>query len=156
MKNMNRLVLVAALVALCGVAATASAEDPVVRVENQGTALVFYPVVEFKEMILTVTGPCDYQYRQVVEKGTPYFKLDERTIDGAYTANDPKAARSALYKNLGGLKFEDVIRDTEADTDADDFASRFDLDFSLMILELAAFLPQLLDSLGGEALPEAA
>jgi recombination associated protein RdgC len=54
------------------------------------------------------------------------------------------------------LKFEDVIRDAEADTTADDFASRFDLDFSLMTLELAAFLPQLLDSLGGEALPEAA
>ena len=54
------------------------------------------------------------------------------------------------------LKFEDVIREAEGDTDADDFASRFDLDFSLMTLELAAFLPQLLDSLGGEALPEAA
>jgi recombination associated protein RdgC len=54
------------------------------------------------------------------------------------------------------LKFEDVIRDAEGDTTADDFASRFDLDFSLMTLELAAFLPQLLGSLGGEALPEAA
>lgn len=54
------------------------------------------------------------------------------------------------------LKFEDVIRDAEGDTKADDFASRFDLDFSLMTLELAAFLPQLLGSLGGEALPEAA
>ena len=54
------------------------------------------------------------------------------------------------------LKFEDVIRDAEGDTTAEDFASRFDLDFSLMTLELAAFLPQLLDSLGGEALTEAA
>jgi recombination associated protein RdgC len=54
------------------------------------------------------------------------------------------------------LKFGDVIREPEGDTEADDFASRFDLDFSLMTLELAAFLPQLLDSLGGEALPEAA
>jgi recombination associated protein RdgC len=54
------------------------------------------------------------------------------------------------------LKFEDVIREAEADTTADDFASRFDLDFSLMTLELAAFLPRLLESLGGEALPQAA
>jgi len=54
------------------------------------------------------------------------------------------------------LKFEDVIREAEGDTGADDFATRFDRDFSLMTLELAAFLPQLLESLGGEALPEAA
>lgn len=54
------------------------------------------------------------------------------------------------------LKFEDVIHEAEGDTSADDFASRFDLDFSLMTLELAAFLPQLLELLGGEALPEAA
>jgi recombination associated protein RdgC len=54
------------------------------------------------------------------------------------------------------LKFEDVIREAEGDTSADDFATRFDRDFSLMTLELAAFLPLLLESLGGEALPEAA
>lgn len=33
------------------------------------------------------------------------FFVDSLTVD---TANDPKAARSALYRNLGGLKFEDV------------------------------------------------
>jgi hypothetical protein len=33
-----------------------------------------------------------------------YF-VDSLTVD---TARDPKAARSALYRNLGGLKFEDV------------------------------------------------
>ena len=33
-----------------------------------------------------------------------YF-VDSLTVD---TANDPKAARSALYRNLGGGKFEDV------------------------------------------------
>ncbi|HET7617239.1 MAG TPA: CRTAC1 family protein [Vicinamibacterales bacterium] len=33
-----------------------------------------------------------------------YF-VDSLTVD---TANDPKSARSALYRNLGGLKFEDV------------------------------------------------
>ena len=54
------------------------------------------------------------------------------------------------------LRFEDVIREAEGDTDADDPASRFDLDFSLMTLELADFLPQLLKALGGEELEEQA
>jgi recombination associated protein RdgC len=54
------------------------------------------------------------------------------------------------------LKFEDVIREAEGDTGEDDYATRFDRDFSLMALELADFLPQLLETLGGEALPEAA
>jgi recombination associated protein RdgC len=52
------------------------------------------------------------------------------------------------------LKFEDVVRDAAADTEADDPVSRFDLDFSLLVLELAEFLPALVDALGGEDLPE--
>ena len=50
------------------------------------------------------------------------------------------------------LRFEDVIKETESD--ADDPVSQFDLDYSLMVLELAEFFPQLLDALGGEDLPE--
>lgn len=52
------------------------------------------------------------------------------------------------------LRFEDIIKEEESDTEADDPISRFDLDFSLMVLELAAFIPQLLEALGGEALPD--
>lgn len=52
------------------------------------------------------------------------------------------------------LKFEDVVRDAGADTEADDPVSRFDLDFSLLVLELAEFLPALVAALGGEDLPE--
>jgi len=48
------------------------------------------------------------------------------------------------------LRFEDVVRDTAADGVADDPVSRFDLDFSLLVLELAEFLPELLKALGGE------
>jgi recombination associated protein RdgC len=48
------------------------------------------------------------------------------------------------------LRFDDVIREEAGETDADDAASRFDLDFSLMTLELAEFIPQLLKALGGE------
>jgi len=50
------------------------------------------------------------------------------------------------------LRFEDVIK--EAESDADDPISQFDLDYSLMVLELAEFFPQLLAALGGEDFPE--
>ncbi|MDX2456551.1 MAG: recombination-associated protein RdgC [Gammaproteobacteria bacterium] len=50
------------------------------------------------------------------------------------------------------LRFEDVIK--EAENDADDPVSQFDLDYSLMVLELAEFFPHLLAALGGEDLPE--
>jgi recombination associated protein RdgC len=61
-----------------------------------------------------------------------------------------------LYEDLSikRLRFEDIIREEESDTEADDPVSRFDLDFSLMVLELAAFIPQLLEAVGGEALPD--
>ncbi len=52
------------------------------------------------------------------------------------------------------LYFEDVIREAECETEAGDPASRFDLDFSLMTLELAEFLPRLLKALGGEEIEE--
>jgi len=52
------------------------------------------------------------------------------------------------------LRFVDIIKEEESDTEADDPVSRFDLDFSLMVLELAAFLPGLVEVLGGEAHPE--
>ena len=48
------------------------------------------------------------------------------------------------------LRFEDIIKDARDDMVADDAATRFDLDFSLMTLELAEFLPQLFTMLGGE------
>ena len=52
------------------------------------------------------------------------------------------------------LRFEDIIKEAESDTDADDPVSRFDLDFSLMVLELAEFFPQILVALGGEEVSE--
>lgn len=48
------------------------------------------------------------------------------------------------------LKFLDLIQDQVADTDADDEQARFDVDFSIMTLELANFLPRLLEIFGGE------
>ncbi|MCK5829004.1 MAG: recombination-associated protein RdgC [Methylococcales bacterium] len=48
------------------------------------------------------------------------------------------------------LKFLDLIQDQVTDTDADDEISQFDVDFSIMSLELSNFLPRLLDIFGGE------
>jgi len=52
------------------------------------------------------------------------------------------------------LRFEDIIREEGGEPGDDDPISRFDLDFSLMALELAVFIPALLAALGGEALPD--
>lgn len=49
------------------------------------------------------------------------------------------------------LRFEDIVQDAEQETEADDPASRFDLDFTVMVLELAAVLPQLVKAVGGAA-----
>jgi len=48
------------------------------------------------------------------------------------------------------LKFLDLIQDQVADTEADDEVAQFDVDFSIMTLELANFLPRLLEIFGGE------
>lgn len=48
------------------------------------------------------------------------------------------------------LKFLDLIQDQVDDTVADDEISKFDIDFSIMSLELANFLPRLLEIFGGE------
>jgi recombination associated protein RdgC len=48
------------------------------------------------------------------------------------------------------LKFLDLIQDQVADTEADDEIAQFDVDFSIMSLEIANFLPHLLDAFGGE------
>jgi recombination associated protein RdgC len=48
------------------------------------------------------------------------------------------------------LKFLDLIQDQVTETHADDEAARFDVDFSIMSLELANFIPRLLEIFGGE------
>ncbi len=61
--------------------------DKIVKVENFGSGLVFSPLVEFEKLILTVTGPCGFDFRQEVTSGELLFKLDETTIDGPYGFN---------------------------------------------------------------------
>jgi hypothetical protein len=64
-----------------------AATTPIAEVENLGNSLVFHPIVEFAKLVLTVTGPCEFEYRQVVLEGEPSFRLDATTIDGVYTYN---------------------------------------------------------------------
>lgn len=47
------------------------------------------------------------------------------------------------------LKFLDLVMDEASETEAEDFATRFDADFALMSMELQRFIPQLCVSLGG-------
>ncbi len=48
------------------------------------------------------------------------------------------------------LKFLDLIQDQVTDIETNSEAEQFDVDFSIMSLELANFLPRLLDLFGGE------
>jgi recombination associated protein RdgC len=48
------------------------------------------------------------------------------------------------------LRFLDLIQDQVADIETHDEAEQFDVDFSIMSLELANFLPRLMELFGGE------
>ncbi len=83
--------LLIALIALILVVPTtmAAPQGPprIVEIENHSSLLVFYPIVNFGEMVLTVTGPCGFEYREVSDGGEMVFKLGEETIDGMYRFN---------------------------------------------------------------------
>lgn len=49
------------------------------------------------------------------------------------------------------LRFLDLIQDEAAASNADDAAARFDVDFSLMSLELGRFIPRMIEVFGGMA-----
>lgn len=48
------------------------------------------------------------------------------------------------------LRFLDLVQDQLADIETNDDSERFDADFSIMSLELATFLPRLIELFGGE------
>ena len=54
------------------------------------------------------------------------------------------------------LRFLDLVQDEAAAVETDDPAQRFDADFAVMSLELAAFLPRLVELFGGERLDDKA
>jgi recombination associated protein RdgC len=49
------------------------------------------------------------------------------------------------------LKVLDIVQDEAERAAGDDPAERFDIDFSLMTLELRQFIPALVEAFGGEA-----
>ena len=49
------------------------------------------------------------------------------------------------------LKFLDIVQEAAREVDAENAAERFDADFAVMSLELARFLPRLVEAFGGEA-----
>lgn len=49
------------------------------------------------------------------------------------------------------LRFTDVVQEKADEVEAQDFAEQFDVDFSIMTLELSAFIKALLEAFGGEA-----
>ncbi len=54
------------------------------------------------------------------------------------------------HLSIKRLKFLDLIQDQVSETDTDDAQAQFDVEFSIMSLELANFLPRLLEIFGGE------
>jgi recombination associated protein RdgC len=53
------------------------------------------------------------------------------------------------------LRFSDLVQDQASEIETDDVAARFDVDFSIMALELSGFFKALLEALGGEDLASA-
>lgn len=51
---------------------------------------------------------------------------------------------------LKRIKFADVLQEQNEDIDKDDFAARFDADFSLMTGEIKQLIPAVLEAFGGE------
>jgi hypothetical protein len=109
MKTRFTTLTIALLLALVLLATTAPAETRLAEIENAGEALVFYPVQEAKEFVLSVSGPCGYQYRQATTKGEVVFRLPKDAVEGSYTYSldatpiiDPK-----VMKILSAARGED-------------------------------------------------
>ncbi len=54
------------------------------------------------------------------------------------------------------LRFSDMVQEQADEAEADDVAARFDVDFSIMALELSGFFKALMNALGGEDLTQPA
>ncbi len=94
---------------LCAVAVSAPAEEPAAVLfrdvtREAGVTFQHHSAPDKRYIVESMSGGValfDYDNDGLVDL---YF-VDSLTVD---TANDPKAARSALYRNRGQMKFEDV------------------------------------------------
>jgi recombination associated protein RdgC len=81
-----------------------------------------------------------------------HLEAGKEVIKLAFTWNDRLSLVLDEALSVKRLRFLDLVQEEAADTEADDPAARFDADFAVMSLELAAFLPQLAEMFGGESL----
>jgi len=79
-----------------------------------------------------------------------HLEVGKEVIKMAMSWNDRLSF--TLDEGLGvkRLRFLDLVQEQAAEVEAADEAERFDADFSIMSLELANFLPRLLELFGGE------
>lgn len=88
---------------------------------------------------------CTPEIQNHIEAGKEVIKL-------AFTWNDRLSVVLDETLAVKRLKFLDLVQEEAAEVDSDDPVQRFDADFAVMSLELAAFLPGLAELFGGENL----
>jgi recombination associated protein RdgC len=81
-----------------------------------------------------------------------HLEAGKEVIKLAFTWNDRLSLVLDEALSIKRLRFLDVVQEEAADVETDNPAERFDVDFSIMSLELSAFLPALLEMFGGENL----
>lgn len=82
-----------------------------------------------------------------------HFEAGKAVIKLALTWNERLSFVLDEHLGIKRLRFLDAIQDQAADVETADEAERFDADFSIMSLELAGFIPRLLEIFGGENNP---
>jgi recombination associated protein RdgC len=81
-----------------------------------------------------------------------HLEAGKEVIKLAVTWNDRLSLVLDEALAVKRLRFLDLVQEDAAEVDTDDPVERFDADFAVMSLELAAFLPRLADMFGGENL----
>ena len=79
-----------------------------------------------------------------------HLEAGKEVIKMAMTWNDRLSFMLDEGLGVRRLRFLDLVQDQAVEVEAADEAARFDVDFSIMSLEVASFLPRLLELFGGE------
>ncbi len=82
-----------------------------------------------------------------------HLEAGKEVIKLAFTWNDRLSLMLDEALTVKRLRFLDLVQEEAAEVETDDPLQRFDADFAVMSLELAAFLPRLAELFGGENLP---
>jgi recombination associated protein RdgC len=89
------------------------------------------------------------EIRHHIEAGKEVIKL-------AFSWNDRFSLVLDEHLTIRRLRFLDTLQEARAEVASEDVAAQFDGDFAIMRLEIAAFIPVLLNWFGGEKKPQAA